>query len=162
MGHPAASIPAGLDSQGTPFGLQVVGPRNGDRRVLEIRLALESHFVQSSELSADSLAKAGKYGKPSTSPVQAVADADIICTDTWVSMGMEGERDRRLHAFSGYQVNRELVVRAPSHALIMHCLPAHPGEEISSDVLRSARSIVLDQTENRQYTQMTLLRYLVG
>jgi ornithine carbamoyltransferase len=114
------------------------------------------------EPSAESLAKAGQYATLSASPVQAVANADIIYTDTWVSMGMEGERDVRLHAFSDYQVNRELIARAPSHALIMHCLPAHPGEEISSDVLRSARSIVLAQAENRKYMQMALLRHLVG
>ncbi|KJC50616.1 hypothetical protein UB31_12280 [Bradyrhizobium sp. LTSP849] len=114
------------------------------------------------EPSPDSLAKAGKFAKLSASSVHAVTDADVIYTDTWVSMGMEAERDRRLNAFSGYQVNKELVARAPSHALVMHCLPAHPGEEISSDVLRGARSIVLDQAENRKYMQMALLRSLVG
>lgn len=94
-------------------------------------------------------------------PVAAVAEADVIYTDTWVSMGMEAEREERLKFFSGFQVNAQLLARAPEHALIMHCLPAHPGEEISSEVLRGPRSIVLDQAENRKHGQMALLKYLL-
>jgi ornithine carbamoyltransferase len=93
----------------------------------------------------------------SSNPVRAVRDACVIYTDTWVSMGMESERQARLEAFAGFQVNEQLLARAPDGALVMHCLPAHPGEEISAAVLRGARSIVLDQAENRKFAQMALL-----
>jgi ornithine carbamoyltransferase len=95
-------------------------------------------------------------------PLAAVRDAAVIYTDTWVSMGMEAERPQRVEAFSGFQVNKQLLSRAPQHALIMHCLPAHPGEEISGEVLRGPQSIVLDQAENRKYAQMALLRHLLA
>lgn len=94
-------------------------------------------------------------------PLAAVADADVVYTDSWVSIGMEGQRDARLAAFSGYSVDESLLARAPDHTLVMHCLPAHPGEEISSEVLRGARSIALDQAENRKYGQMALMRHLL-
>lgn len=94
-------------------------------------------------------------------PLVAVRDAAVIYTDTWVSKGMEGERAGRIEVFSVFQVNRQLLSRAPQHALIMHCLPAHPGEEIAADVLRGEQSIVLDQAESRKYAQMALLRHLL-
>ncbi|MDR3425500.1 MAG: ornithine carbamoyltransferase [Alphaproteobacteria bacterium] len=93
-------------------------------------------------------------------PVDAVRDADVIYTDTWISIGSESETAKRLNDFAFYQVNKELVATAPAHALIMHCLPAHPGQEITADVLRSARSVVFDQAENRMHAQKALLRWL--
>ena len=95
-------------------------------------------------------------------PLAAIRDAAVIYTDTWVSMGMESERPARVEAFSGFQVNKQLLSRAPKHTLVMHCLPAHAGEEISAEVLRGAQSIVLDQAENRKYAQMALLRHLLA
>jgi ornithine carbamoyltransferase len=76
-------------------------------------------------------------------------------------MGMEAQRAQRVEAFSLFQVDRQLLSRAPQRALIMHCLLAHPGEEISADVLRGEQSIVLDHTENRKYAQMARLRHLL-
>jgi ornithine carbamoyltransferase len=87
------------------------------------------------------------------SPAKAVEDADIIYTDTWISMGDETEKEQRLKAFQGYAITQELLARAPEHALVMHCLPAHRGFEIEADVLESGRSIVIDQAENRKYVQ---------
>ena len=90
-------------------------------------------------------------------PVDAVKDADFIYTDVWTSMGQEVEAEKRRKIFSQYQVNRELLSRAPEHALVMHCLPAHRGEEITDDVLDGHRSIVLDEAENRLHTEKALL-----
>jgi ornithine carbamoyltransferase len=93
-------------------------------------------------------------------PADAVRDADVIYTDTWISMGDESQTEERLAAFRAYQVDAQLVASAPSHALFMHCLPAHPGQEVTSAVLRSPRSIVFDQAENRMHAQKALLDWL--
>lgn len=94
-------------------------------------------------------------------PEEAVRTADVIYTDTWVSIGGEIETQERLVAFAPYQVNEELLAHAPAHALFMHCLPAHPGQEVSPEVLRSPRSLVFDQAENRSHAQKALLDWLV-
>jgi ornithine carbamoyltransferase len=88
-------------------------------------------------------------------PVEAVADADVLYTDVWVSMGQEDRREEKLDAFEGYQVNMDLL--AETDALVMHCLPAHRGEEITDDVLESERVLVWDQAENRLHAQKGLL-----
>jgi ornithine carbamoyltransferase len=93
-------------------------------------------------------------------PTEAVRDADVIYTDTWVSMGEEAETKERLAAFKHYQVNEQLINSAPSRALFMHCLPAHPGQEVTPEVLRSPRSIVFDQAENRKHVQKALMQFL--
>jgi ornithine carbamoyltransferase len=95
-------------------------------------------------------------------PRKAVRSADVIYTDVWTSMGQEKEQDRRLRRFSPYQVNADLLAGAPSHARVMHCLPAHRGQEVTSDVLDGDRSIVFDQAENRMHAQKALLVWLLG
>jgi ornithine carbamoyltransferase len=92
-----------------------------------------------------------------TDPYEAVQDADVIYTDTWVSMGSEGEREERVRALSSFQVNRRLVSSAPVHALIMHCLPAHREEEITTEVITSPNCVIFDQAENRRHVQKFLL-----
>ena len=94
-------------------------------------------------------------------PADAVRGSDIVYTDVWVSMGQEAERDQRLRDFAGYQVNAALLRTAGSAAKVMHCLPAHRGEEITDDVLDGPRSIVLDQAENRLHAQKGLLALMV-
>jgi ornithine carbamoyltransferase len=93
----------------------------------------------------------------SSRPEDAARDADVIYTDTWVSMGDEAEKDIRLRAFADYQVNEALLAQAPSHTLIMHCLPAHRGYEITPGALDSANSVVFDQAENRKHLQKFLM-----
>jgi ornithine carbamoyltransferase len=92
----------------------------------------------------------------------AAADADVVYTDVWTSMGQEAEAAARRRAFRGYQVNASVVARAKTDALVMHCLPAHRGEEITADVLDGPRSVVFDQAENRLHAQKAVLVWLSG
>jgi len=91
-----------------------------------------------------------------SSPQDAVTGADAVYTDTWTSMGAEAEADLRRLRFAGFRVDAALLAHAPA-ALVMHCLPAHRGEEITDEVLDGPRSVVLDQAENRLYVQQALL-----
>ena len=95
-----------------------------------------------------------------TDPIEAATDADIIYTDVWISMGQEDERDVRMADFEGFQVCSELLDHA-NEASVMHCLPAHRGEEITNEVVESDRSIVFDQAENRLHAQKSLLSWLL-
>ena len=90
-------------------------------------------------------------------PHEAVRRADVVYADVWTSMGQEQERQARQRAFRGFQVNRRLLARANRRAIVMHCLPAHRGEEISEDVVDGPRSIVFGQAENRLHVQQALL-----
>jgi ornithine carbamoyltransferase len=93
---------------------------------------------------------------------EAAGGADALYTDTWVSMGQEGRRERRLEAFSRYQLNERVLALAKPDAVVMHCLPAHRGEEITDAVLDGPRSVVLDQAENRLHIQKAVLLTLLG
>ena len=92
---------------------------------------------------------------------EAVEGADVIYTDVWASMGQEKERAGRKGRFKGYQVNSRLLQRAKKSAMVMHCLPAHAGEEISAEVLEGPQSIVFDQAENRLHGQKGILEFLL-
>jgi ornithine carbamoyltransferase len=94
-------------------------------------------------------------------PKAAVAEADAIYTDVWVSMGDEETADQRRADLAPYQVNGELLAAASTRAIALHCLPAHPGEEISADVLYGERSAVWDEAENRLHVQKALLERLL-
>ena len=97
-----------------------------------------------------------------TEAPEALEDADVVYTDTWISMGQEGDREQRLEAFQRYQVNDRLLGFAPGRAVIMHCLPAHRGEEITDAVLDGPRSLILEQAENRLHAQKAIILNLLG
>ncbi|MDD1653802.1 MAG: ornithine carbamoyltransferase [Methanomicrobiales archaeon] len=97
-----------------------------------------------------------------TEPAKAVKDADAVYTDVWVSMGEEEERAKRLRAFRGYAVTEDLLASAADRAIVLHCLPAHRGEEITDGVLEGPASAVWDQAENRLHAQKALLVRLLG
>jgi ornithine carbamoyltransferase len=91
----------------------------------------------------------------------AAQGADVIYTDTWISMGQEDEADRRRESFRPYQVNGDVMALAKSDALVMHCLPAHRGDEITNEVIDGEQSIVFDQAENRLHLQKAILVWLL-
>jgi len=95
-------------------------------------------------------------------PVAAVTKADVLYTDVWTSMGQEAERQQRLDAFAGYQINSDLHAASGGEAIILHCLPAHRGEEITADILEGSFSRVFDQAENRLHAQKAVLRLLMA
>jgi ornithine carbamoyltransferase len=95
-------------------------------------------------------------------PVEAVREADVIVTDTWVSMGQEAEKARRLQDFAGFAVDDKLLSHAPKHAVVLHCLPAYRGYEISDAVMESPRALVFQEAENRLHAQKAILAVLMG
>lgn len=95
-------------------------------------------------------------------PKDCVAQADVVVTDTWISMGQEAEKAQRVADFKGYAVDEELMARAPAHAIVLHCLPAYRGYEISEGVFESERSKVFQEAENRLHVQKGILAVLLG
>lgn len=132
---------------------------------MDVRIASPSGYeLDEASISVASQRAIGAGGSVSAvlNPSEAVDGADVVYTDTWTSMGQELEAKQRLEAFSGYQVDVELVREAAPDACVMHCLPAHRGEEITDEVLDGPQSIVLDQAENRLHAQQALLAWLFG
>ena len=105
----------------------------------------------------DSVVSAGAEVAVTHDPAEAVSGADAIYTDVWASMGQEAEAGARQDAFAAFQVNRELVARAKDDVVVMHCLPAHRGEEITDEVIEGPHSVVFDQAENRLHAQKALM-----
>lgn len=97
----------------------------------------------------------------SNNPFTAIKNAHAIYTDVWVSMGQEKQKDQRLRDFQPFQINSAIIGKAPKDSVIMHCLPAHRGEEITDEVMEHPRSVVFDQAENRLHTQKALLHLLL-
>lgn len=118
------------------------------------------------ELDEESLSLANSIAThcamQTNNPREAVKDADVIYTDTWVSMGQEDEKAERIAAFKGFSVDEALLENAPKNAKIMHCLPAYRGYEISDGVVESENSVIFDQAENRLHFQRALLKHLLS
>lgn len=104
----------------------------------------------------------GPFPEEVRDPAAAVKSADVIYTDVWTSMGQEIERDRRLKEFAAYQINSALVAKAPTHVKVLHCLPAHRGEEITHEVIESPNSVVFQQAGNRMHAQKAILEWLLA
>jgi ornithine carbamoyltransferase len=130
---------------------------------MKISLAGPKGFEPSAEFNA-LLAKEGYAGgyEFTTDPMQAVKDADVVYTDVWVSMGKEEETKARIAQMAPYSVTAEVFAAAKPDALFMHCLPAHPGEEVQQEVLDNPRSIIFDQAENRLHTQKAIMAVLAN
>lgn len=132
---------------------------------VNLKVATPKKYRPSKEI----LGKAAEIAKDSCGrievlddPGEAVSGADFVYTDVWISMGQEGVEEEKLRAFDGFQVNDALLSKAAGDARVMHCLPAHRGVEISSEVLDGPRSIVWDQAENRLHAQKAILLYLLS
>jgi len=129
-----------------------------------VRIAAPEGFKPSSEiLDQAAVIAAGTGGSVTvlTDPHEAVKEVDVVATDTWTSMGMEGDGLDRVTPFLPYQINADLLRNVP-HAIVLHCLPAHRGEEITDEVMDGPQSVVFDQTENRLHAQKALLSFLSG
>ena len=158
---------------GTCAGLRVVfiGDGNNVSRSLARACMLSgSEFVlaspESYAFTKEDISEFGdSWGKQITQshdPIEAVSGAHILYSDVWTSMGQEAEREQRLQAFQGYQINKDLLSHADAAVKIMHCLPAHRGEEITDDAFESDCSIVFDQAENRLHAQKAVMRLLMA
>jgi len=112
------------------------------------------------EATQPDASQTGSEIKVIRSPEEAVRGAEALFTDTWTSMGQEDETDQRRQTFGAYQINRELLAQAEDGALVLHCLPAHRGEEITDDVIDGPQSVVFDEAENRLHAQKALMVFL--
>lgn len=132
---------------------------------IDISVATPKGYEPKKKIAKEAEIEAAKAGSRivfSNSPKEIVKDADVIYTDVWTSMGQEKEREKRLKAFEGFQVNKALVSLAKKNCLVMHCLPAHRGEEIMDDVLDGPNSVVIDEAENRLHVQKAILLKLLA
>jgi ornithine carbamoyltransferase len=132
---------------------------------MDVAIAAPADFMPNVEIVDRAKAIAAITGTQvlvTTSPQAAVSGAHVVYTDVWASMGQEAESADRLSVFPPYQVNRELLTLADAEAIVLHCLPAHRGEEITEEVLEGNRSRVWDQAENRLHAQKALLVSVLG
>jgi ornithine carbamoyltransferase len=132
---------------------------------VHVAVASPRSYECNPQVVARAQALAGRSGSVltfTTDPGEAARDADVIYTDVWTSMGQEAEREQRSVVFRPYQVNQSLVALARPGAIVMHCLPAHRGEEITEDIFEDPRSVVFDQAENRLHSQKAVLVLLLG
>ncbi|MBW4436682.1 MAG: ornithine carbamoyltransferase [Pleurocapsa minor GSE-CHR-MK-17-07R] len=172
--HPCQALADVLtiqDRHGRVEGLRIAFVGDGNNVAFSLGQAvahLGGHFAIASpegysfsEDDAETIAQIAAFNGSTfetfTDPVKAVRDADVIYTDTWVSMGQESDTERRLRDFREYQVNANLLKYASRRAIVMHCMPAHRGQEITDEVMDGARSAVLDQAENRLHAQKAIL-----
>ena len=128
-------------------------------RLLDFNLSISC--PQNYQPEATIVARAPDNVNISSVPEQAVADADLVVTDVWASMGQEHEAAERLTVFEAFQVNTELMSLAAEDALFMHCLPAHRGEEVTAEVIDGAQSVVWEEAGNRLHSQKALLEFLI-
>lgn len=132
---------------------------------LHLTIAGPPGYVCRPDLVESARAEAARRGgsvKVTTDPSAAVANADVIYTDVWTSMGQEAETEQRRKDFAGYRVDQDLLRHAPAEALVMHDLPAHRGEEITDEIIDGPRSIVFQQAGNRLHAQKAILLWLLA
>jgi ornithine carbamoyltransferase len=131
---------------------------------LHVRVSGPSGYAPDEAVLARAVEIAGTTGGSAcylSDPLEAVAGADVVATDTWVSMGKESEADERATPFAPYAVTDELLAAAAPDAIVLHCLPAYRGKEITAAVLDGPRSVVWDEAENRLHAQKALLTWLL-
>jgi ornithine carbamoyltransferase len=173
--HPCqvlADVFTGWERLGTIEGLRVAWIGDGNNMAsswieaasilgFELQLACPPGYGPDPAVLAAGQARAPGKVKLVEDPAQAVHGANVVTTDVWASMGQEAERQDRARAFARYRVDAGLMRRADPSAIVMHCLPAHRGEEIDSDVLEGPQSAVFDEAENRLHVQKAILEALI-
>ena len=163
MRHPVSSLSIGLGGWQQVVNFAVLGlllgvlgwgfravipPAGGPRAPAILTWLIATGFLGAAAFVAD--------------PVEAATGADVVVTDTWVSMGREAEAEARSEVFAPWQLNDALLAHAAADAIAMHCLPAYRGKEITSDVLEGPRSVVWDEAENRRHVQKAVLVWLLS
>jgi ornithine carbamoyltransferase len=131
---------------------------------MHVRISAPATYQPDSAIVADAQVIAAKTGGSASvisDPREATTGADVVVTDTWVSMGVEAEKAERVAAFAGYSVDAPLMALAKPDAIFMHCLPAYRGYEVSADVLDGPQSVIWDEAENRLHAQKALLIWLL-
>jgi len=132
---------------------------------MHVRVASPAEYAPSADVVADAEKIAATYGgsvELFTDAAASVAGADIVVTDTWVSMGKEAEKAERVATFGGYRVDAALMALAKDDALFLHCLPADRGYEVTADVIDGPQSVIWDEAENRLHAQKALMVWLLG
>lgn len=128
---------------------------------LNLVLACPEEYFPNKIIVDEAIKKNPDKIKVTTDPVEAVREADVVNTDVWASMGQESEQDARRGVFEPFQVNSKLLAEAAKDAIVMHCLPAHRGEEITEDVLEGPNSVVWDQSENKLHMHKAIIEILL-
>jgi ornithine carbamoyltransferase len=165
-----------LEHKGTLKGLKMVYIGDGNNMVnsllqacakvgMDISIATPKDYEPDATIVAEALTVAAITGSKiilCEDPLEAAKDADVLYTDVWASMGKEVEQEDRREVFAHYQINQEVMNVAKEDAIVLHCLPAHRGEEITEEVLESKHSVVFDQAENRLHVQKAIMVLLMG
>lgn len=131
---------------------------------MDISIATPAGYGCDEKIIEEAKSDAGKYGSTvviTEDPVEAVRNADVVYTDTWVSMGQEAEKEMRLKTFMPYQVNSKLFSEADSEAIFLHCLPAYRGLEVTEEVIDGPHSLVFEEAENRLHVQKAVMAILM-
>jgi ornithine carbamoyltransferase len=131
---------------------------------MNVRIGAPAGYLPDSQVVADAEAIARNTGATilvTEDAQRAVAGADVVVTDTWVSMGQEDQKAQRVTDFGDYQVDAQLMAQADSSAIFLHCLPAYRGYEVSADVIDGDQSVIWDEAENRLHAQKALLTWLL-
>ena len=132
---------------------------------MDISVATPQGYEPNSEVVENAKADAKQTGSTitiTTDPVEAMMNADVVCTDTWVSMGQEAEKAERIKVFKDYQIDGELFAKSKDDSIFIHCLPAYRGYEVTEDVIDGPNSAIFDEAENRLHAQKAVMAILMG
>ncbi|WP_237189133.1 ornithine carbamoyltransferase [Rothia nasimurium] len=131
---------------------------------MHVRVAGPADYLPADSVVVEAQQRAAETGGSilvTTDPAQALAGADVVITDTWISMGQEDEKEARAEVFTPYTVNADAMAQAAPDAIFLHCLPAYRGYEVTADVIDGPQSVVFDEAENRLHAQKALLTFLL-
>ncbi len=132
---------------------------------MDIAVATPKGYEPDAEVIANAKEDAKLTGSNITityDPIEAMKNADVVCTDTWVSMGQEAEKAERIKIFKDYQINAELFAKSKDDSIFIHCLPAYRGYEVTEDIIDGPRSVIFDEAENRLHAQKAVLAAVMG